>query len=199
MWIFQYIFSITNLDNSPCNHIQKCTYSIFDWADYKYEYLQRRRLICPHRPPKRYKQSEKDGKPYPMWDYRNFGGYGVLVKKGYISMENLNMQWTWTLVIRMENICRNWHNKAHPSQIQTIIHKATNVREVCEIRPQQSETNRIRLTEGGNIIDYTGEFSTPTSNLTTAKLHVHIIISNIKYRFMCMDVKVFISTIAWKE
>ena len=46
---------------------------------------------------------------------------------------------------------------------------------VCEIRPQKAETCRVRLTVGGDQIDYLGEVSTPTSDLTTAKCLVNII------------------------
>ena len=53
----------------------------------------------------------------------------------------------------------------------------TNVKSVCEIRPQKIETRRTRLTAGGNIIYYPGEISTPTSDLTKMKLHVNSAIS----------------------
>ena len=44
---------------------------------------------------------------------------------------------------------------------------------------------------GGNLVDYPGEVSTPTSYLTTFKLHVNIIISDKISCYMCMDVKDF--------
>ena len=53
------------------------------------------------------------------------------------------------------------------------------------------ETHRTRLTAGGNIIDYSGEVSTPTSELTTTKLYVNSSISDVTYRYMCTDVKYF--------
>jgi len=40
---------------------------------------------------------------------------------------------------------------------------------VVEIRPQKAETHRTRLTVGGNLIEYPGDVSTPTADLTTAK------------------------------
>ena len=48
-----------------------------------------------------------------------------------------------------------------------------------------------RTTEGVNIIYYPGEFSTPTSDLTTIKIHVNSAISYVKSRYMVMDVKYF--------
>ena len=62
---------------------------------------------------------------------------------------------------------------------------------VCNIRPQKKETHRTRLTARGNILYYPGEFSTPTSDLTTMKLHVNSAISDAKSIYMCMDVKYF--------
>ena len=56
---------------------------------------------------------------------------------------------------------------------------------------QKTETHRTRLTAGGNLIDYPGEVSTPTPDLTTMKLHVNSAISDVKPRYMCMEVKYF--------
>ena len=60
---------------------------------------------------------------------------------------------------------------------------------VCDIRPQKTETDRTRLTTGGNFMDYPVEVSTPKSDLTTMKLHLNSAISDVKSRYMCMDVK----------
>ena len=65
------------------------------------------------------------------------------------------------------------------------------MRSVCNIRHPKTDTNRTRLTTGGNLIDYPGEVSTPTSDLTTMKPHVNSAISEAKSRYMCMDVKGF--------
>ena len=50
----------------------------------------------------------------------------------------------------------------------------------------KTETHRTRLTAGGNLIDYPGEVSTPTSDLNTMKLHINSAISYVKSRYMCM-------------
>ena len=65
------------------------------------------------------------------------------------------------------------------------------MREVCNIRPQKTDTHRTRLTSGGNIIDYSIDVRTPTSDLTTTKLHINSAISDVKARYMCMNVKYF--------
>ena len=62
---------------------------------------------------------------------------------------------------------------------------------VCNIRLQKTKTHRLRLKSGGNLIDYPGDFRTPTSELTTMKLHVNKAISYVKSSYMCMYVKEF--------
>ena len=53
------------------------------------------------------------------------------------------------------------------------------------------ETHRTRLTAKGNLIDYSGEVSTPTSDLTAMKLHIKSAISDVKSVYMCMEVNIF--------
>ena len=65
------------------------------------------------------------------------------------------------------------------------------MRSVCYIRPQKTETHRTRLTAGGNLIDYPVEVSTPTSDFTTMKLYINSAISDVKSRYMCMNVNNF--------
>ena len=65
------------------------------------------------------------------------------------------------------------------------------MRTLCDIRTQKTETYRTRITEGVNLIDYTGDVRTPTSDLTTTKSHVNSAIPEVKARYMCMDVKYF--------
>ena len=43
------------------------------------------------------------------------------------------------------------------------------VKAACDIRPQEKKTHGIRLTAGTNLIGYAGQFSSPTSKLTTIK------------------------------
>jgi hypothetical protein len=69
--------------------------------------------------------------------------------------------------------------------------KVTYGRIVATIRPQKSETHRVRLTVGGNLIDYPGNVSTPTADMTTAKILFNSVISTPDARFMCTDVKDF--------
>ena len=63
--------------------------------------------------------------------------------------------------------------------------------DLCDLRPQKTETHITRLTEGGKLIDYPGEVSTPISDLTTMKLHINSAISDSKSIYMCIGVKGF--------
>ena len=62
---------------------------------------------------------------------------------------------------------------------------------VCDIRPHKAEKHRVRLTVGGDQIDYPGEVSTPTSDLTTAKILINSILSTPNAKGMCADIKDF--------
>ena len=51
------------------------------------------------------------------------------------------------------------------------------------------------LTARGNRIYYLGYVITPTSHLNTMKLNVNIAISDVKARYICMNVNIFTLTI----
>jgi len=69
--------------------------------------------------------------------------------------------------------------------------KPTYARFVCTYRPQKNEPNRTRLTVGGNLIDYPGDKSTRTSDLTTIKCLLNSTVSTDNAKFMCIDIKNF--------
>ena len=99
---------------------------------------------------------------------------------------------------KIGRLSQGWMEHSGTDIIEYIFHKekpkdikATYVRSVCDIRPQKTEAHITRLTAGGNLIDYPGEVSKPTSDLTTMELHANSTISDIKSRYMCMDVKYF--------
>ena len=97
----------------------------------------------------------------------------------------------WTNSIFNELVClsQGCGKCAGTDTIEFILHKdkpkdrrETYVVELCNIRPQKTETHRTTLNAGGNLIYYPGEVSTPTSDLTTMKLHVNSAISDVKSR-----------------
>ena len=106
------------------------------------------------------------------------------------SMDQLNVQRTWSPIPGLEITCGNWYNRVHFLQKKKD-KRETYVRAVYNIRPQKTETCSTRLAVGGNLIYYPGEVSTPISDLTTMKLHVNSTILDVKSRYMCMELKYF--------
>ena len=62
---------------------------------------------------------------------------------------------------------------------------------VVDYRPQKTEPNRTRLTVGVNLINYTGNVSTPTADTTTTKIVINSTISTPKAKYMVGDVNNF--------
>jgi hypothetical protein len=60
---------------------------------------------------------------------------------------------------------------------------------VCDIRPHKAEQHRVRLTVGGDRINYPGETATKNADLTTTKCLWNSTISTPGARYMCADVK----------
>jgi hypothetical protein len=69
--------------------------------------------------------------------------------------------------------------------------KATYIRVVCTNRPKKPEPQRIRWTAGGNLVDYPGDVSTKTANITTIKILLNSVLSTPDARFMTIDLKDF--------
>jgi hypothetical protein len=59
---------------------------------------------------------------------------------------------------------------------------------VVDYRPQKEDPNRIRITAGGNLINYADELSVRTADIYTAKLHWNSVISTKDARYMCLDI-----------
>ena len=61
-------------------------------------------------------------------------------------------------------------------------------RMVCDIRPQKEETHRMRMTAGGDRLEYAGKTSTESASLETIKIHWNSVLSTPKARYMTMDI-----------
>jgi hypothetical protein len=62
---------------------------------------------------------------------------------------------------------------------------------VVDIRPNKSEIHRVRLTVDDNLIQYQGDVSTHSADLTTSKCLWNSTISTDGDKYMCLDVKNF--------
>ena len=56
------------------------------------------------------------------------------------------------------------------------------------------DPHRIRIMAGGNLINYPGELTTRTANLTTSKLMWNSVLSTEGVKYMCLDIKNFYLT-----
>jgi hypothetical protein len=59
---------------------------------------------------------------------------------------------------------------------------------VCDFKPNQSEKHRVRLTVGGDILDYSGDTATYTADITTFKILINITLSTNEAKMMMMDI-----------
>jgi hypothetical protein len=60
---------------------------------------------------------------------------------------------------------------------------------VCDHKPNQTEKERVRLTVGGNRLDYTDEVATYTADITTFKILINSTLSTEDSEMMMMDIK----------
>jgi hypothetical protein len=62
---------------------------------------------------------------------------------------------------------------------------------VVDYCPQKEDPHRIRIIAGGNLIQYNGDVSTRTADLTTSKLLWNSVLSTRDAKYMCLDIKKF--------
>ena len=64
---------------------------------------------------------------------------------------------------------------------------------VCDIKQRKTEKHRVRLTIGGDVLDYFGDTSSPTASLIETKLILNSTISDshLGARFMTLDIKAY--------
>ena len=58
----------------------------------------------------------------------------------------------------------------------------------CQLPPPKDNPNRVRITVGGNLIDYPGELTTQTADLVTTKILWNSTISTPGARYACADI-----------
>eukprot|EP00804_Cyclotella_cryptica_P029865 CCRYP_010777-RA/>CCRYP_010777-RA protein AED:0.22 eAED:0.28 QI:0/0/0/1/1/1/4/0/696 len=62
---------------------------------------------------------------------------------------------------------------------------------VANFRPEKDYPYRIRLTVGGNRINFPGDCGTPTADMITVKILLNSVISTVNAKFMTIDIKDF--------
>ncbi len=62
---------------------------------------------------------------------------------------------------------------------------------VADYRSQKDDPYQIGITAGGNLINYPGELTTHSADITTSKPHWNSILSTQQAKYMCLDLKNF--------
>jgi hypothetical protein len=60
---------------------------------------------------------------------------------------------------------------------------------VCDYKPHKQEKERVRLTVGGDRLDYSGDVATSKADITTFKILINITLSTEEAAMMMMDIK----------
>jgi hypothetical protein len=60
---------------------------------------------------------------------------------------------------------------------------------VCDYKPNKTEKHRVRITVGGDRLNYNGETATPTADITTFKILINSTLSTKDAKMMMMDIK----------
>jgi hypothetical protein len=60
---------------------------------------------------------------------------------------------------------------------------------VCDYKPHKQEKERVWLTVGGDILDYSGDVTTSTADITTFKILINSALSTENATMMMMDIK----------
>jgi hypothetical protein len=67
--------------------------------------------------------------------------------------------------------------------------KITYGKTVCDYKPHKKEKERVRLTVGGDILDYYGDVATSTADITTFKILINSTLSTKDSAMMMMDIQ----------
>jgi hypothetical protein len=67
--------------------------------------------------------------------------------------------------------------------------KITYGKKVCDCKPHKQEKERVRLTVGGDIVDYSGDVATSMADITTFKFLTNSTLSTEEAAMMMMDIK----------
>jgi len=113
----------------------------------------------------------------------------------------LKKTWIEAMCIELGRLAQGYKDVEGTDTIQFLSHDEikkipkdrtiTYARIVVDYRPQKDDPNRVRITVGGNLIDYPFELTTRTSDMTSAKTMWNSVISTTNARYVCADIKNF--------
>jgi hypothetical protein len=112
----------------------------------------------------------KDPRLQPLWT-RGFGNVCARLFQGVRDIPGTNT----CFFIKLTNIPKD--------------RKITYGKIVCDYKPHKKEKERVRLTVGGDILDYSGDVATSTADITTFKILINSTLSTEDAAMMMMDIK----------
>jgi hypothetical protein len=116
-----------------------------------------------------YSSLMKDPRLQPLWT-RGFGNECGLLFQGIRDIPGTD---TW-FFINLKNIPND--------------RKITYGKIVCDYKPHKQEKERVRLTVGGDKLDYSGDVATSTADITIFKILINSTLSTEDASMMMMDI-----------
>ena len=111
--------------------------------------------------------------------------------------------WEEAFCIELSRLAQGYLHEKGTSTINFLTHyqikfipanrTVTYARIVVDYRPQKADPNSVCITTGGNLITYPNELTTRTAELTTTKILWNSVISTPGARYMCVDIKKYVS------
>ena len=118
-----------------------------------------------------------------------------------IECEELRDVWMKAMCIELGRLSQGYKTTNGTNTVEFMSHEeianipkdrtVTYARIVIDYRAQKDDPNRVRITVGGNLIDYPFELTTRTADLTTSKIMWNSVISTKDARYICADIKNF--------
>ena len=109
--------------------------------------------------------------------------------------------WTRAMCIELGRLAQGFEDTKGTNTIRFLNHReikeipgdrtVTYARIVVDYRPQKEDPNRVRITVGGNLIDYPYELTTRTAELTTTKILWNSVLSTPNAKYATADAKNF--------
>jgi hypothetical protein len=113
----------------------------------------------------------KEPHQQPLWKR----GFGKEVRRLFQGIRDITGTDT-CLFIKLTNIPKN--------------RQITYGKIVCDNKPHKKEKERVRLTVGGDRLDYSGGVMTSTADMTTLKILINSTLSTADAAMMMMDIKI---------
>jgi hypothetical protein len=117
-----------------------------------------------------YKTLMKDSQLKPLWT-RGFGNECGRLFQGILDIAGIDT----CFFIKLTDILK--------------ARKITYGKIVCDYRPHKKEKKRVRLTVGGDRLDYSGDVATSTADITTLKILIKSTLSTEDAAIIMMDIK----------